>query len=643
MSTSTIIERIASLLERTQPFDRLGEQQRKDILADISIEYFNEGDVVLQQRSGSHTGLYIVESGLVRLMDVDQQRLLDKCGEGDIFGSFGLIKGGVLIYEAKAVEPTVCAVLKAARFQQLYDANEEFASFFNQDLKQYLSRMGSTIDVAGAHLLMTRRLHQLVHRALVTCDPDTTAQQAARIMRAESVGSVVVVKQGRLAGIVTDRDLRSKLVAAGKPPETPVRRLMTSPVYTISDDAKVLDAMLLMIRQRVYRLVITTREGKREVPVGLLTDRDLAHFRGQDPVATLRRVSHAQATAELARIRTEANEQLLYLYRQGVQPETLNVIISELYDRLVVRVLELTEREQKAEAGEDRVELPWAWLRLGNGGRQETALASEKYGALVYANPASKDEAARAQRWFERLFEQANAALEGCGFSTSDEATSDLVRCHALRDWKKTYRTWIFEADAEALAPLPPFFDLRWVHGDAGLFEALRLDIEDALNVQAMDEARSFLAMMAERALENRPPVSFFRRFVLERSGEERPSFNIRDRGVRPIVDAARVLALELRYVASSTTYDRLRHAAEAIPEMAEVIGQSLEAYQLLVDVRLAHQLRAVEADEPPNSLIDPSTLTKVQRNLLKAAFSSVATLQDALGKRYGVRLRRFS
>ncbi len=642
MSTSTIIDRIGALLARTQPFDRLSEEQRKAILADISIDYFEPGDVVLEQRGTSHRGLYIVESGLVRLMDVDQQRLIDKCGEGDVFGSFGLLKGGALIYEAKAVEPTVCALLKGARFQQLYEANEDFRAYFDQDLKQYLSRMGERLDVAGAHLLMTRRLRQFNNRELVTIEPDATAQQAARLMRRESIGSLVIVNQGKLAGILTDRDLRNKLIAAGKSLDMPVRRLMSFPVRTVSEEATVLDALLVMLREEVYRLVITTEQGGARRPVGLLTDRDLSHFRGQDPIATLRRVSHAQATAELSRIRTEAGEQLLYLYRQGVYPEMLNSIISVLYDRMLVRVLELAERDLRARPGIDRVDLKWAWLRLGGGGRQETALSSEKYGALVFENPSSDQDAGRAAQWFSRLFEEANAALEACGFRTSDDAAPDLPRCLPLRQWKKTYRTWVFQADADALAPVPPFFDLRWVYGARSLFEALRQDVEDALNVQAMDAERNFLGMLAALSLQNTPPLSFFRRFVLDRSGEERPAFNIQGRGVRPIVDAARVLALELRFMASSSTFDRLRHAAEQIPELADVIGKALEAYQLLVDVRMAHQLRAVEANEPPDNQIDPSTLTRIQRNLLRAAFGAVSDLQDAVAKRYSVGRRSF-
>jgi len=211
-----------------------------------------------------------------------------------------------------------------------------------------------------------------------------------------------------------------------------------------------------------------------------------------------------------------------------------------------------------------------------------------------------------------------------------------------LRRWKKTYRSWIFQAERDALAAVPPFFDLRYVYGHRPLFEALRLDVEDALNVQAMDTERNFMGLLAALALENTPPLSFFGRFVLERSGEERRSFNIQERGVRPIVDAARILGLELRYVVSSSTYDRLRHAAESIPELAEPIGKALEAYQLLVDVRMAHQLRAVEANEPPNNQVDPATLTKVQRNLLRAAFGAVSTLQDAVARRYNVQRRSF-
>ena len=640
--SSTILDRLGELLARTPPFDQLGADLRAETLADFSLRFYEAGEVIVEQHSTQFQGPFVVESGLVRLMDLESQRLIDKCGEGDVFGSFNLLKGGATIYEAKAVEPTVCAVLRAERFQRLYEQDEGFARYFDRDLKHYLARLDMQLDVAGAHVLTTRRLRQLPHRELVTCPPETSARDAARLMRREAVGALVIVQKDRLKGILTDRDLRNKLVAAGRSTETPISKLMTGPVHTIDAEARVLDAMMTMLERRVYRLVITAGEGSEAVPVGLLTDRDLVHFRGQDPVATLRRIEHATTTGDLERIRTETQQHLLHLYRQGLPPETLDAVVATLYDRLVVRVLHLTERNLRQAAGSEAVGLKWAWLRLGGGGRRETGLSSEKYGALLYENPPAGVEEDRARRWFEQLYEDANAALEACGFRTSDDAAPDLPRVLPLRAWKKTYRTWIFETDVEALRPVPPYFDLRAVYGDADLSERLRLDIEDALNVQAMDAERDVLALLTANALEHRPPLSFFRRFVLDRSGEERPAFNIRDRGVRPVVAVARVLALDLRYVASSNTQDRLRHAAAHLEDLADTIGPAIDAYRFLTDFRLAHQLRRVEANEPPDNQIDPTTLTKVQRSLLRNAFGAVSALQEAAARRYHVGRKRF-
>src|SRR5690606_25235674 len=150
-----------------------------------------------------------------------------------------------------------------------------------------------------------------------------------------------------------------------------------------------------------------------------------------------------------------------------------------------------------------------------------------------------------------------------------------------------------------------------------------------------MDHARNFLALMARHALEKTPPLSLFRRFVLQKSGEYRNMFDIRERGVLPVVNAARLLAIELRYFDSTNTFDRLRYSSEQIPELSKLLQSAIEAYRHLVDYRLEDQLRAFESGEAPDNHIDPFTLRKVQQNLLRNVFSVVAELQDALNKRY--------
>lgn len=638
MSVSTIIDRIRTLLEHNPPFDRLPAETREEMLSDVSIQYFEAGEVIVAQAGTTHPGLYIVESGLVRLMDIAQQRLVDKVGEGETFGSFGLLKGGASIYEAKAIEPTVCAVLKGDRFQRLYDANDDFAAHFEQELKLYVRRMGSTMDVTGQHLLFSRNLNQFIHRELVICDPDTTAKQAALLMRREGIDSLVVVQNDKLVGVLTDIDFRNRLVARGGNADTPVRRLMTSPVLTISAEASLYNALMLMLQRKVHRLVLTREDG---TPVGVLTDRDVSHFRGQDPLATVSRIDTAPSVSELVRIRERAHEQLLNLWRQGALPEMLNSIMMEFYDSLAVRVLTLVEKELRSKKPDLKVDLPWVWMRLGSGGRREMALNSEQHNALLYANPTSEEEAVRAERWFDLLAERANVALEECGFKPSEFVARDPRWRQPLKHWRQSYRQWILQADEASLAPTPMFFDLRAVYGDASLVETLKEDIIDALNVQEMDKNRKVLQLMAANAVEKAPSNSILRKLVGRVSDTK--SFDVRESGIVPVVYAARLLALDQRYLTSTNTFDRLRHAAANLPEMSRSIEDALEAYQYLVDFRLESQLRAVEAGDPPVNQIDASSLNRMQQRLLRSAFNKASNLLEALAKRYDVPRRWLS
>lgn len=421
MATSTILERLRGLLRTTPPFDQLSPEALQDVLADLTLEYFKPGEVIIEQGSSAHKGLYVVESGMVRLMDVLRQRLVDKCGEGDTFGAFGLIKGGGAPYEARAVAPTVCALIRAERFLQLYEQSEAVATFFDRQIKQYLNRLEAEVDVSGARQLFGRRLGQLAYRRLITCMPESTAREVARQMLRRGVSSVVVLRNGRLAGLVTSADLR-RLVARGGSPTTPARRLMSSPVQTIEANATLFEAIMQMLALGVHRLVVVDADGQ---PLGVITDRDVAHWRGQDPLATVNRIESAASVADLTNIQEEIHEQLLRLQRQGAAPEQLGRMLSVVGDRIARRVIRLVDRELRAREDLARPDVAWAWLRLGATGRQEMTLTTSQQNALVYANPADSEAAAAATYWFKRMAEQSNQALEACGFPSSETIARD--------------------------------------------------------------------------------------------------------------------------------------------------------------------------------------------------------------------------
>ena len=628
---SSITERLAALLENTAPFNHLSASKRQSLIGDMTLEIYESGEKIRDQGSDVHRALYIVESGLVRLYDHDQGKLVTMVGEGSSFGSYGLLQGGVLPYEAKAVEPTVCALLSAEHFQDLYKNDATFAAYYDEDLKQYVRTIDTEMDASGAFLLFDTSLANVIYHEPLTCGPDATVQEAAELMRDNEGDTVLVVSDESAMGLVTEGDLVNRIVASGAPGSTPVMELVERPPITLDGSARLFDAVRVMMEYRIRRVVVTSdKEGARPI-LGVISAEDIAHFRGLDPVATVERLEKARSIGELATIRGESNRRLFRLYQQGVQSESLLEVVAEMDDQLKARLLTLVEREAREAQPELAVDLPWAWIAFGAPGRREAALYTSQSNGLVYADPQSDEEAERAAEWFAYLSERAVEALGEVGIqpSASGILASEEPFRQPLAQWVAAYDQWIAGKDTNASLRAAICFDLRAIYGDDDLVDALRTAIRERL-----DGARRFFALLMRDATEHRPPISFFGRFELEKDqGDE--GLNLRERGLNPIVDIARVLALETGYLRSTNTFDRLRHLREAQPELEREEKTLLGAFATLSDIHLRSQMQAAETGLTPSDLIDPNGLHKSQQNLLKETFKKVDKVQQALQDRY--------
>jgi len=629
--SSSITERLAALLEHTPPFDHLDASERKNLIGDMTLEIYEPGEVIREQGSDIHRAIHIVESGLVRLFDHDQNRLITMVGEGSTFGSYGLLQGGILPYEAKAVEPSVCALLSAAHFQDLYKNDATFAAYFDEDLKQYVRTLDTEMDASGAFLLFDTGLANVIYRDPLTCSPDATVKEAAELMRDNEGDTVLVVEGGSAMGLVTEGDLVDRIIASGASPSTPVMELVERPPITLDGSDRLFDAVRVMMEYRIRRVVITSDKDTDRRILGVISAEDIAHFRGLDPVATVERLEKARSVGELATIRGESNRRLFRLYQQGVQSEALLEVVAEMDDQLKARLLHLVEREAREVRADLAVDLPWAWIAFGAPGRREAALYTSQSNGLVYADPSSDEEADRAAEWFAYLAEQAVDALAEVGIRPSESGivASEEAFCQPLAQWQAAYDQWIEGSNTNASLRAALCFDLRSIYGDTDLVDALRDEIRERL-----DGARRFLALLMRDATERRPPISFFGRFELEK-GRDDEGLNLRERGLNPIVDLARVLALEAGYLKSTNTFDRLRHLREAMPELEREEKALLGAFATLSDIHLRAQMQAAETGVTPSDLIDPNGLHKSQQNLLKETFKKVDKVQQALQGRY--------
>jgi CBS domain-containing protein len=136
-------------------------------------------------------------------------------------------------------------------------------------------------------------MHKSIQEAMTpnptTIEATTKAQEAARIMKSEDVGSLPIVEGGKLIGVVTDRDLAIRIIAEAKGIDTPVAEIASKDVVTIDPQQSLEEAARLMANNQVRRLPVVEEDGRL---VGILAQADIAQT-GHDALTgeTVQRIS----------------------------------------------------------------------------------------------------------------------------------------------------------------------------------------------------------------------------------------------------------------------------------------------------------------------------------------------------------------
>ena len=618
---------ISELLAQTEPFDSLSDEDRLVLRQKITLEIYAPGEVILNQGDDIHRALYVVVEGLVRLSEAGTGRTVDMVGAGSQFGSYGLLQGGALPYEAQAVEESSCALIAAESFQRLLDSNEVFRAYFEAETKRYVRTLNEDIDASGAFLLFDTTLGSVLRAEAPTVAADATAREAAQTMSTSDADAVVVVQDGVPVGLVTEGDLVERILAAGASPDGPVMALVERPPVALRTDERLYDAMRTMMRERIRRIVVVDAEGG--ALRGLLTAEDMSHFRGLDPVATTERLERARSVPELARLRADSNRRLYRLYHQGVHSEDLLDLVTEIDDQLKRRVLATVERTLREDLGDDAYDGPWAWLTFGAAGRRESVLRAWQDNGLVYADPDPAD-AERAAAYYEQFATRVVDALRECGYSDPEngiDASHEAFR-QPLSAWQAAFDTWASGADAEASARAALCFDLRALAGDVELGDALRQAIAAHLPNDRLTR------IFAREGTRIDIPLSTFGRIEVEEV-DGVTGVNLRTRAIQPVVRLARALAVDIGALDSSNTFDRLRAVGASDHPLAAQAKGLVPSFTTLVDVHLREQMQAAERGEQPTDLVDPDAMHRSQQNLLKETLKGVQSARAAIAKHY--------
>lgn len=444
-------------------------------------------------------------------------------------------------------------------------------------------------------------------------------------MAAQGVGSVVVVsEEGSPVGIVTVRDLRDRVLAAGRSPETPVRAVMSTPLLSVSPEAFVLEALLTMTQHDVHHLVVV--EGGRLA--GVVSSSDLLRLQTAAPLEVGRRIQACESTDGLAQVMPALTETTRVLFTEGVSGYELGRIMSELNDLAVRRVVALTERDLRPTHGHPPV--GYCWLALGSEGRREQTLRTDQDNALVYADPPAGLTGA-AERYFRALTEQAIAVLLQLGYPRcpADAMASNPRWRQPLGVWRQYFAEWMRDPNPEHLMYCSIYLDFRPVAGDQRLAVALREEIR--AQVRAW---RSFPRYLGKLAVSHGPPLGLFGRFRVQRV-QGRRGVNLKLGGLLLLNNALRAYAVELG-LEETNTLERLEAAARVAGCFTpSEVADLREAYETLFRLRLGHQLQQLAAGQAPDNLVDPATLSRSEQRALRDAFEAIRRLQGRVEDRY--------
>lgn len=630
------IEDIIQFFSGIPPFQFLNEKELRTIAENVSMEFYPRGTVILRQNDPASDALRIIKKGGVQISlrnEDGQETIIDHRGEGDTFGLLSLMgrddrqKTSVI-----AIEDTICYLMKKEQVLPVIETNPALTEYFLQfHFTKYIDktsrelRSKSLFSGSGDHLLLTTPVSEIAARDVVTVAQDASIREAAQVMSRNRISSLIIVDDNGLpVGIITDRDLREKVVARSKDVTDMVRDIMTLPMIRVDARDFCYEAVLKMIKHNVHH-VLVIREGRL---YGVLTNHDLMMLQGTSPLAFSKDLEGQVSIEGIASVSRKIDRMAGVLLKEGAKAGNIAKIITELNDRLVRRVLEIAEKKF------GKPPVPYCWAVLGSEGRKEQIFRTDQDNALIHAD-ADAAVAEDTRRYFSTFSAFVRDSLVRCGFPAcpADHMASNPRWCQPLSVWKQYYTTWVMTPNPEAVVRSLVFFDLRPLHGEELLAMELRAHMTALLTGQ-----EQFLTQMASAVLANRPPLGFFKTFIVEKNGEHKDELNLKFRGIGPLVDIVRLLALEAG-VAATSTLERIEALKGRNPAVDASGDELAQAFEFLMLLRMHHQVEQSGRGGQPGNFINPSRLSNLEKRMLKESFHAISGLQETVAERYRINM----
>lgn len=559
------LNEIARFLALRPPFEALDPDELAEVVGDTQLEFYASGDVILSEDGGPVTFLRVIHSGVVEL--VHDGRLLDLLGAGDTLGHGAMLSGLPPGFEARAAEDTLCYRIGATVARPLLERAR------NRELG------------VGGHQPAHQSVVSLIRAPTVRCEPMTSIREAARQMTRTGANSAIVDLRGGGFGIVTDRDIRTRIVAAGVPLSAPVASVMTAPAFSVGPGRLGGDVLFEMLERGIRHALVVSERGEL---VGVVEDSDLFGVQPQSWFGARRAIGRAQTVDALAAVARQVPGIVADLNAANLRAPEIARVLSAFVDALTIRAIELAAPAR---------ELPpdgLVWVAVGSQARREFTPASTARGAIVCSDPPPEG-------WIDSVAR----ALHSCGL------TSEVVA--------RSPSQWAQPPGADELS-LTVLVERRLLWGT----------LREPLPSAEGHTREQVLEGLAQRALAYSPPTGFDADRVLELDGSRSDLLDIRRAAVIPIVELARWAGAAAGAVEGSTP-ERLQAAAgEGVLDHGDA-HTLVEAFELALELRLGHHMQQLASGAQPDDRLEAAAISPLTRDHLRDVFRAVTAVQRRL------------
>ena len=589
--TAGVARRVTEQVEfltRHAPFRRLSQDELERVATSLVERVVPAGEIVLVESGVPGTELYVVREGAFEL--THKQAVVTILTSGEVFGHPTLLTGLPPEFSIQARQgSTLYVITREVAVDVL--SRPEGVRFVAGSLRERLLDAARTMRALPD--VVTRPVTSLIRSAPLFCDPEASARDAAELMAAEKRSALLVRTRDGL-GIVTDLDLRDKVLARGLSPDTPVSALMTQPVTTVPSDALAPEAAIEMMASGVNHLPVVAADGR---VVGVLSASNLMALDARSPFALRRTIHDARTLDDVVKAATDVPQLFVDLMASHLDAPAVTRVLTLLHDAMTQRILGL--------AVEERGEPPvgYAWLAFGSAARSELNLVSDQDNGLAYDDTDDPS----AEDYFRVLAEDVNEGLHRCGFALDVHGTvaSNWQWRLPLSKWCAVCSRALEDRDLDRLARASVTFDFRQIAGDLPVARALT-DI-----IRESPQHDRFMSGLADLGTRSPSALKFLQRL---------PALvDIKKEALQPIQNLARYHAFA-RGITAHTTLERLMAIREAGGLSAESEQLLREAFLSMLHLQLRHHAHALRLDQRPDNIIDTATLRPLTRVALHEA-----------------------